>query len=779
MGVATACAAVAAAAAAATAAAAPLPPSPFPLLPLVVVNTSGWPAPSASGDHLGEIRAVLAVPAPGATTAQIYWRRRDTAPAEKLLVVTDAAGAPLPANATIQAECGIVAFTAPAAGTYYVYPLPYTQTGDDAWIHFHWLNCTNTTNHACVLGAAARHAAAPGGADVCASVQPGPSALAVRLETRDAFQGYAVNELIATPGEVAAMVAAYPVAAAPFLAFAWPADPPSRLFDAVPAVWALRDPAVSPPNAVNLTAPPGNVVPLQIGLYGHAGAVGNVTIAFSPLAPVGGGAPGRAPIPASALTCLNAGGVDVAGQPFTLDVSVGAGAITVLWVLITTPADAGAAGGYTGVVTLSAPGGAGGAVPVSVSLTLAGPVNPTAGFEDPSSLARLAWLDSTLGLEDTVPKPFVAVGAAPPAADGSLNVTALNKVVTLGPGGLPAAITVATPKVRAGANVTRFKSLLATPVAFTLYDVSGAPVPAAVSSPVAVTSLTNSSVAWSASSTATLPGGGTVRIDVTGSLWFESFGNYAVTLTATSPAAVALSDARLAYTLSPDVLTYVAGMGLQGSAWPTTPDPSTGLAWSWRWNAGAPSARVWGGRVDAGMLLSLRGPEPAWESPMYAQDFPVVPYVPDTWGGVGAAGTGNAYGVNATVGGEIAAFSGPRTLAPGVPVTFYFDLALTPSKTLDMRAHWAMRTFQVGYGTPYYTPQAVAAMGATIVTLHRESPVGARHLHLPRLPYAPPIPRGHHPPVSPCHTRLRTTRPPRPQPSHVQRASRASSTGPW
>ena len=61
------------------------------------------------------------------------------------------------------------------------------------------------------------------------------------------------------------------------------------------------------------------------------------------------------------------------------------------------------------------------------------------------------------------------------------------------------------------------------------------------------------------------------------------------------------------------------------------------------------------------------------------------------------------------------AFSGPRTLAPAdPPLTFLFDLALTPSKPVNMPEHYAHRTVQVGYGTPYLPPVEVKAMGATI-----------------------------------------------------------------
>lgn len=106
---------------------------------------------------------------------------------------------------------------------------------------------------------------------------------------------------------------------------------------------------------------------------------------------------------------------------------------------------------------------------------------------------------------------------------------------------------------------------------------------------------------------------------------------------------------------------------------------------------------------------------------MFGEDYPVIPFVPPTWGGADARPTDNAFGVNVTSCTAVA-FSGPRTLAPGQSVVFRFDLAITPSKLSNYTRHFATRAFQVGYGTDYFTPQQMADMGVTAVTLHQGTP---------------------------------------------------------
>jgi hypothetical protein len=102
-----------------------------------------------------------------------------------------------------------------------------------------------------------------------------------------------------------------------------------------------------------------------------------------------------------------------------------------------------------------------------------------------------------------------------------------------------------------------------------------------------------------------------------------------------------------------------------------------------------------------------------------SKDYPTLPFIPSSWGGVNASNaTFTTTGASVT-GSTVAINSGPRTLNPGEPLTFLFDMAFTPSKPLDLRHHWKSRYLQIGYGVGYTTPQAVSDMGVTVATLHQ------------------------------------------------------------
>lgn len=701
--------------------------SSYPLLPLSVVPN--WPAPKGSL-HYGEIRAVLNVTTatgPGASvTAQIYWRRRDNTPTVKGILGTDSNGNGLTLSAIlIQNECGLVTFNAVNGnGIYYIYYLPYQLSGNDAWLHFSWYNCTDFTNHACVLGSG-RSNQKEEEEDICGTVNPSQASMVIGLESRDSFQGYNETEFIAVPAEIAALSSLYPHTNPPFMLFTEPATIPVRVFNWLSARWALRDMVNNNPLAYATTAAAGHFVVFQIGVYAYQSSLTNITVSFSNLVNNQ-----NQIIPSSSLRCFNSGGVAIDGTPFTQSIDITQGMVNSLWIGIDTPASDTITGTYTGTVSVTATEYPSSPMVVNLQIAYTGNPVPDSGASDLYSFARMKWLDSTIGLEDTVPVPFEPVQSI--NTSPNLNVTSLNKNVMLSSNGLPAAMTIATPKVRNGSTIMQYFSVLANPVSFNLLDTANNPVYMTVTDTVTVTTISNSSVSWTATSvTNNMANGQNAQVVVNGSLGFDSYMEFTVTITSTGTNPLLLNDVQLTYDLTTDMQSFVAGMGLEGSAWPgrtmSVSDPmleqkSADQAWIWRWTNTTGANKVWHGRLDSGMLLSLKGSEDAWNSPTFDKDIPIIPEVPNTWGGVNALPSNNPYGVNCSVDGTILAFSGPRSLPVGVSVTFYFDIQLTPSHPLDMPSHFNDRTFQVGYGTPYYSPEYVANLGASIVTLHQGIP---------------------------------------------------------
>ena len=690
----------------------------LPVLPLVVSETGWTPQPLPVGNYFGDIRAVVMVPPNQSSfTAQIFWRRRDPTPSAKIVLVVAAATnltVPVAPNATIEPTCGVVTFTpASEGGLYYVYYLPYTEVSPpDFWeITFSWQGCNDTSDlesNPCVMG---RRALAAGGsavASLCTAASPAADAV-LRLESRDTFNGFTDMEMMAAPAETAAAAAALAAAGAPFGVFCESADRPIRVFvppradgsgGGIPVRWATA-PSRTSPSFSSSPAAPGSLLVFQAGLWAYTGgALANVSASAT-----------LPELPSADFTFFNLGGVDPSGSAFNTTWGLRAGGgVGALWIGVALPGSA-APGPYAGWLDITANTNDTVRVALNISVADVPPV-PDEGAGNITSMARLGWLNSRRGIDDTVPAPFVSVGSS---TDGdTLTVTALLKNVTLSQGGLPASVAVQAPKVRGGVPVVRTRQLLAAPIAFDVFDDSLAPMPQTVTSPAAVSALFNSSVSWTANATAAA---GALHIDVAGSLDFASYCSFAVTLTATL-GPVRLGDVRLTLPVAPAIAQYVMGMGKLGQNYSDL---------QWRWAAGTPYDKVWLGRPDAGVMLLLKGAGNAWDTPGGG-----IPFVPNSWGGAAALSSGNPNGLNLTNATAVA-FSGARTLSPGdPPLTFLFDLALTPSKPLDMVAHYAHRTVQVGYGTPYLPPETVKAMGATIGEF--ESPGCASPLATLRLP---------------------------------------------
>jgi hypothetical protein len=341
----------------------PQPPTPAPTQP-PYGGPRAWPWPHggnatvAGGVALGDIRAVVHAETAGKPLqAQVWWRRRDSHPTLKAVIVTSADDVPLPSTTThVEADCGVVSFTPPAAGEYFVYYLPYVQTGHYAGTHFHWFNCTDQTNapsNLCVIDSLA--AAAGGGAVGCDSVDAAAAARVLRLESRASplplqqpldFDAFHPMELTATSGELAAL---RQKSAAPFQVFMEPRENPVRMFNRVPASWGRHGEA----HTLSLSAIAGEYLTFQIGLWASgSGGIKNVSLEFEGLAAPTATA-GAPPIGAAAFSCFNLGGTDPHGRNFTKEYELASGAVGSLWVGVQLPPSSKTVGrSYASTMTL-------------------------------------------------------------------------------------------------------------------------------------------------------------------------------------------------------------------------------------------------------------------------------------------------------------------------------------------------------------------------------------------------------------------------------------------
>jgi hypothetical protein len=347
----------------------------------VAYGASSW-----NTEGLGNHRAVLDV-AGGteAAWAHLPWRRRDAEPEKKAVLVHDAAGERVTnvVALDVNREYGDLAFEpASGPGTYYVYYLPHATSGRTYSPTVQYVTPEATADR----GWLERHGLAEG-----EKWRELPQARLVRFEACSDFHRLDPMETIATEDETRALVAANP--GQPLLVFPEDRLFPIRMTRDLPLRWIERGPG----GPVEAEAGRNEFYAFQLGLYAAAQDANNVVVRFSDLE-------GEADaIPASASTCLNLSGTDWLGRPMHPQVSVPAGRVQALWCGVQVPRDA-APGTYRGRVVVSADG-----VPdcvVAVALTVHGAVLADGGVSDLAGMARLKWLNSTIGLDEDVTEPY-------------------------------------------------------------------------------------------------------------------------------------------------------------------------------------------------------------------------------------------------------------------------------------------------------------------------------------------------------------------------------------
>jgi hypothetical protein len=731
-----------------------------PLLPLAA-NSTSWPPPppptcvstsgacpgtpyNASRLHLGDWRVRIEAP-PGLAGSevlemQVFWRRRDHGPVVRIGMILQrhvAAGAkragytadhaggaedvPLVVKAATR-DCAVLRFRVPPAPadfegnqSLFLYPMPYYQYGEfEGTINMHYLNCTEPR------GACAPQSA-PSSGDPCATLPAAGGrggATAVAIENRPnppgsaegghghgnpalTFPGRMPLELTATAVELAALTS--PAAARQRALMVWlePRENGVRFLGEplVPAAWARSGER----HALQASARAGEFFTFQVGLFAPGAAVTGLALEFAPLLTAAGGST----IPAAAWTCFNFEGKDETGAAFTKNFSLPGGQTSVLWVGVQLPAVATAVGKYTSSLTLRADD-ASVAVPLRLELDVElehGRPVPYSGDADVYNMGRLRWLNSDLGIDESVTHPFtnITVAAAQSHAEDGVDgpiafvVQLVNKNISIGATGLPVQVAVKRTVTRRGHNITRIIDVFADAGGaprFSITNAVGAAVSMRVTRPATVVNHTASSAAW-----LSIWDGGGITATLTGTIDFDSYATFTLDLQPSDPSQDAsIGGMEFSFVPAPAIAQFMCGLGT---------DAASLRALNWTWDHIAPKGnnRVWIGRPDAGVYFHMRGPEALWEAP-----YPSVPYIPAAW----SAGSG---GARVASSGAVTAFSGAQNVSGGAQIVF--DLAFTPSKPLDLRSHWQQRYLQIGYGVPYTKPQNVSRMGATVATLHQ------------------------------------------------------------
>jgi len=629
-------------------------------------------AGSWNAESLGNHRAVLSVPQKAdAVRAHIEWRRRDTEPEKKNIIVIEAATSKKITNVlrvNVNRSYGDIVFQAESPGTYYVYYLPYTSQGRN----YPKVAYQPPEDTADAVWKAAVESVLRSGAQL-------PWADLVEIQSIDEFNSFYPMEVIATPEEVGRLVASHANRA--FLLFPEDRSNPIRMTGDLPQKWVLEEQK----QEFAGDADRGEFYAFQIGLFASTADIKDIAAHFSNLRT----ADGSHSIPSSAMRCVNTGGVNWDGAVFKKVVPVKKGQVQALWFGVQIPEDA-APGTYRGQMTIAPVGMP--AQSVNLAITVGPNLIADSGDDEPWRHSRLRWLDSQLAVDDEIVCPYTPMRVA----QGTISI--LGRKVVLHPSGLPARIqSFFTP------DVTRIedkaKSLLAAPMELIVEDAAGRRLKW-IESAAKFTKQNDGIAEWKATSIS-----GPLKMDVSAAMEFDGFMQFKVTLSALK--AVDVSDIRLEIPLVKEAVQYMMGLGLKGGYRPAS--------YQWAWDVTKNQDGAWLGDANAGLQFSLRAEN--YSRPLNTNFYQSKPLnMPPSWFNGGKGGITIRESTGGTV--LVSCYGGSRTLQPGKDLHFDFNLLVTPFHTLDTKSQWSVKFFH-----SFQPVDNVIRSGANTINVHHGNDV--------------------------------------------------------
>jgi len=634
-----------------------------PLDGSVPYGTADWPR------ILGNHRAVIEVTTKeDATMVDLEWRRMDDPTAKDRGIIVTALGSDKRIkNCAIlnqSRETATIAFepvNGPGKYAIYYYPLRRDAdraTGKRDFVHYKprymadrkWLD---------------KYGFGPARYYVAGQFDNVPKAKVLRIEARSRFDSFYPMQVIAKKSEVDEIKSYH--TDSPFLVFPEVREHPIRMWNDIPYRWVRKGPA----DLFKARARPDEYFVFQLGVFACFQELTGLTVVKSDLTSDGGSV-----IPASAIQSINTEGVDALGKPWSRVITVGKDKVQALWFLVRVPREA-KAGKHSGTVEIKTDQGV---QKVRVELTVAGKPLDDHGLSDPDSLARLAWLNTTSGVQgDLLSEPFGPMGVK-----GGRTITCTGKTVRFSAAGLPTSMKADETEI------------LAKPIRFTLYR-NGKPLTWARRTPAKVVEQKKSSIRWESMSAHSL-----VTLSTRVRMEYDGYAYYSLTVKANRD--VDLSDTTLEIPIRKEIATYLMGLDTgQGGYRPEE------VNYKWM---DYPNNKVWIGDVAAGIRCKFRGD--ANLEHIWSQESPEVTGIVKSWdnGGKGRI-TVKAIDKETVM---LKAFTGARTLKKDQQMQFNFSLMITPIKPRDPQ-HWVNpKSWSYRFSMMGCNPETNALLGANNVT---------------------------------------------------------------
>jgi len=470
----------------------------------------------------------------------------------------------------------------------------------------------------------------------------------------------------------------------PAVVFTEHREEPLRPGPDLAANWPVGKPAADP--EFSGVTKPGEFFVFQLGVYAVQNS-GPLGITFTSLSN------SAAMIPAGALRCLSLGGTNYQGRPFVKELFVPRGQLQPLWVGVAVPKTV--QGEFSGTAQLQvAPGKS---VPIKIKLRVEGPPVTDAGDSVAKNLSRLRWLDSTVGSDDRLPKPFIAVKTK------GRRIQVLGRELELTEAGLPARIAshFSPANTRLEKNS---REVLSQPMTLEIETLAGL---VSWQHQFGKLQRTDWAAAWTATGTAD-----GLRTETQGRLDATGSGEIRIQLTAVRDCE--LKDARLNVPFRQDVARYFMGLHQPGGRLPESVH--------WKWDVQKRQDCFWLGDVNAGLMLRFKDAD--YLRPPVNIYYSFRPLrLPQSWGNEGRGGIDIEPRPDHQV--RARAYSGPRLLKQGQSLDFIFELYLTPFRPIDTEKQWATRFVHVGgpgrQAIDQALTQADARRGPNVLNVHHAS----------------------------------------------------------
>ncbi len=468
----------------------------------------------------------------------------------------------------------------------------------------------------------------------------------------------------------------------------------------LPAVW-LTEAGKGALGGFRGEARPGEFYVFQVAIVGGAKAP-QATVSYE-ARPVGN-ALTRLFRDAPEVTCLSIEGTDRLGAPLLKQLPwPKEGEVRPLWFGVQVPETAKGALDFELLL---------GGCPFPVSLTVAGEPVAEGGVHEGWRLARLRWLNSTIGQEETVTAPFTPVEAD--AATRTLRI--LGREIVLGENGLPKAYRSFFNGSNTRTDAPAQEGFAEAP-AFTLEGVTWE------AKSFAFTERGPVGVSWTAESESA---DGMLTLTVQGRLEYDGFLSTRLTVRPRGGQAARHGAATFSLALTPAASRYAMGLGLEGGLAPKD--------FAWKWDVRKHQDALWVGGVNQGLMLRLKGP--GYVRPLINAYYAFRPLaLPEGWGDGGVTLRREADGSA-----RLTLTGGPRDLAAGAETVYDLDWYLTPFKPIDPHFQLAEnRIFHAGAGFKGEDWPALRAEGFTVANIHQGRAINPfinypyNDLFLPRL----------------------------------------------